>query len=187
LVLKLCLVPTEPMKTFYPGGLGPWFVAMLVNVSDKHKKHTHILAHTYPDLAIDVLNKGNKCVDPTGNANFWIILMKVGPFLSWSTCLSYLNMWAFKTRGQSKRIEYGVELYLKFCEPLRLTLWVQTKDKTHFQVPRSSLVPIKTNYEMDGDDEKQEEQVIQRLKDLHTSGRKDLMTISAMRRQKVFQ
>ena len=173
---------SPPKIKYFPGGLGPWFVAMLVNVSKRHKKHTHILAHTYPHLAIDILNKGNTSIDPTGNANFWIMLIKVGPFYEWEKCLSYLNLWAFKTRGQSKRIEYGIELYLNYCEQLSLTLWVQTKDKGFFQIPRAIVKTTNDNEVEDDneDDEKDEDDEYDREQDRQVFGKKDLITLKTI-------
>lgn len=187
--MKSSPLETKKIK-YFPGGLGPWFVAMLVNVSKRHKKHTHILAHTYPHLAIDILNKGNTSIDPTGNANFWIMLIKVGPFFEWEKCLSYLNLWAFKTRGQSKRIEYGIELYLSYCEQLSLTLWVQTRDKGFFQIPRNKLGNNNNvvQEEVGGgeDDEKDEDEQNERELDRQVFGKKDVITLRTIKRQKIY-
>jgi hypothetical protein len=42
-----------------PGGLGPWFCSLFFNTStsEKCKKQTHIVAHTYPHLVLDAMNR----------------------------------------------------------------------------------------------------------------------------------
>ncbi len=81
---------------YYPGGMGPWFAALLLNVSSGSKKQTHLVGHTFPQLAEDVLNK----TSGKGKAQ-WVMVNKVGPFQEWSQCLGYLNEWAKQVRGQS--------------------------------------------------------------------------------------
>ena len=100
--------------------MGPWFVALLFNTSTKSKKQTHIVAHTFPHLAVDILNK-------YGASDCWVIMIKVGPFDSWDTCIAYLSVWTQNTRGRNKRLERGVEIYNSYCEMYNLTMWVQTK------------------------------------------------------------
>jgi hypothetical protein len=106
----------------YPGGYGPWFVALLFNPSDKSKKQTHLLPHTMPHLAIDALNKGHR-----GGNGHWLIMIKVGPFASWSQCVAYAHEWTVRTRGRGRRLERGVELYAQHGQPMGLTMWVQTR------------------------------------------------------------
>jgi ABC-type Zn2+ transport system substrate-binding protein/surface adhesin len=46
-------------KHVTPGGQGPWFVALLFNTSRDCKKQTHLVAHTHPHMAMDILNKSH--------------------------------------------------------------------------------------------------------------------------------
>lgn len=112
------------MSCEYPGGLGPWFVALLFNTSDECKKQTHLVAHTFPHLATDILNKSSK-----DNKSYWIVMAKVGPFENWSQCVMYLNMWTFKTRGRKKRLERGIELWRELGMKMNLTMWTQTSER----------------------------------------------------------
>jgi hypothetical protein len=106
------------------GGMGPWFVALLFNTSDECKKQTHLLAHTMPHLASDVLNK-------TDSDDCWIIIIKVGPFEIWDDCVAYLNLWTSRTRGRLRRLERGVEIFRMYANKLGLTFWYQTQSKEH--------------------------------------------------------
>lgn len=108
-----------------PGGLGPWFVALLFNTSDESKKQTHLVAHTLPHLATDILNKATA----SDKKSYWVIMAKVGPFENWADCIAYLNLWTFRTRGRKKRLERGIELWEQFRHKLGLTLWAQTNER----------------------------------------------------------
>lgn len=110
----------ETVSCPYPGGQGPWFCALLFNTSRTSKKQTHLLAHTLPHLAADVLNKGS---------GRWVIMQKVGPFEEWTTCVAYLNEWMQMTRGRQKRLEKGMELFKRMQRSLSITMWVQTKPR----------------------------------------------------------
>jgi hypothetical protein len=105
-----------------PRGHGPWFVALLWNTA-KSKKHTEIVLHTYPHLYTYHFNKKD------ANA-FWVILMKIGPFEEWKSCVDFFNQWSQKTRNRMARIEKGIHMHQKLNETKGfVTLWVQTKDK----------------------------------------------------------
>lgn len=106
-----------------PGGGGPWFAALLFNTSTTSKKQTHLIAHTSPHLAADILNRGHS----DDKDNFWVIILKVGPFQKWSECLSYISLWTTQTRGRERRLERGVELFKMYWENYRLTMWIQDK------------------------------------------------------------
>lgn len=198
-------------EKLYPGGLGPWFVAMLINVSNSNKKQTHILAHTYPHLAVDILNKGTYKIggddedknkqdtkkrsgvssSSSSKDNFWILLIKVGPFTNWANCISYLNLWSYKTRGRSKRIEKGIELYLQYCNKLSLTLWVQTHTKNYFETNRSCLnqrvVSKESNRgEQEDSNEESENNTLTTLFDVESFGNEGKCEIRTIKRQKTF-
>lgn len=106
-----------------PKGHGPWFVALLWNTS-KSKKHTEIVAHTYPHLYTYHFNKKDA-------KSFWVILMKIGPFEEWSKCVEFFTQWSQKTRNRMARIEKGILMHQKIHPSPKggVTLWVQTKDK----------------------------------------------------------
>ena len=115
------------MSCPHPGGPGPWFCALLFNIlfnpSQKSKKQTHLIAHTLPHLAVDILNRNAK--DDT----CWVMMNKVGPFSDWGECVAYLNMWTTKTRGQKRRLDRGFELFVEFYALLGLHFWCQYEEK----------------------------------------------------------
>lgn len=108
-----------------PGGLGPWFVCLFFNTSTKCKKQTHILSHTLPHLYLDLLNRSYQ----PGSENFWVLMMKVGPFEWWDDSLSFLQLWTDKTRGRERRVERGFELFYAYQSHWNLTLWLQPRGK----------------------------------------------------------
>lgn len=57
--------------------------------------------------------------------DFWVIMMKVGPFEDWDQCVAYLNEWNTQTRGRARRLERGWELYQQHFQVLKLTMWGQ--------------------------------------------------------------
>jgi len=114
-----------------PGGQGPWFVALLFNTSDDCKKQTHLVAHTHPHMAMDILNKA-VTTEGTSNErdeNYWVIMMKVGPFEDWNKCVEYLHLWSSKIRGPMRRLERGLEIFSKYRNQLNLTMWAQHETK----------------------------------------------------------
>jgi hypothetical protein len=112
-----------------PGGLGPWFCSLLFNTSEKCKKQTHLVAHTFPHLALDALNKKATTTTTTAIENCWVMMIKIGPFERWEECVSFLNLWTTKTRGKTRRLERGVELFKIYHARYALKMWVQTKTK----------------------------------------------------------
>lgn len=114
-----------------PGGQGPWFVALLFNTSDDCKKQTHLVAHTHPHMATDILNKPATMERKKRgrDENFWVIMMKVGPFTDWSKCVEYLHLWSHKIRGPMRRLERGLEIFAKYRLDLGLTMWAQKETK----------------------------------------------------------
>ncbi len=112
----------------YPGGMGPWFVSLLLNVSTKSKKQTHLIAHTYPQLAADALNK----TSGKGKAQ-WMVVSKIGPFNDWDDCLTYLDKWVTQTRGhevkrvrgQERHLKRGREVFEDNYRKMGLTMWTR--------------------------------------------------------------
>lgn len=125
------------------GGMGPWFCALLFNTSEECKKQTHLLAHTLPHLAPDVLNKSE-------SDDCWVTIIKVGPFEVWDECVAYLNLWTLRTRGRLRRLERGIEIFRKYAKPLGLTFWYQNETREtimeqHKRYKRSKrIVPTET-------------------------------------------
>lgn len=118
----------QEMSCTVPGGQGPWFVCLLFNTSEKSKKQTHLLAHTHPHLIVEYLNKGSANKN-NEDANCWVIIIKVGPFTNWQQCVAYLNLWTDKTRGKSRRIERGIEIFTEYYKTMGLVMWVQRDEK----------------------------------------------------------
>lgn len=126
-----------------PGGLGPWFAALAVFTSPERKK-AHVIAHTFPQLVLDALNRGLSssssfsCKTSNNNNNkrnraeedggCWVIILKVGPFERWDHCSAFWLAWTHKTRGVIPRIRRGLELWHQHCARYALRLWAQTKD-----------------------------------------------------------
>lgn len=115
-----------------PNGLGPWFCALIINLSfsKKCKEQSHLVAHTSPHLYVDWLNNGvpsSKRVEGC----VWITLMKIGPFLQWHDAARFQATWLNKTRSRQRRIERGLELYAQHRERYQLRMWAQyqTRDE----------------------------------------------------------
>jgi len=104
------------------GGPGPWFCSLLLNTSETSKKQTHLIAHTMPHLALDIFNKSK-----TDASYCWVMLLKIGPFEKWSEAVAFLNLWTDKTRGKSRRLERGLELFSMYGHVHSLCLWGQTQ------------------------------------------------------------
>lgn len=125
------------------GGFGPWFCTLLFNTSDECKKQTHLLAHTMPHLACDMLNR-------TESDDCWVILIKVGPFQVWDDCVAYLNLWTSRTRGRIRRMERGIEIFKHYAPRLGLTFWYQPNNKEtvlaqHHQYKRTKKIEAPSN------------------------------------------
>lgn len=104
-----------------PGGLGPWFCALFFNLNRKSKKQTHLIAHTWPHLAGDLLNK-------PGGKDAWIMMLKVGPFAQCDAAEAFLALWTGHNKGQQRRLERGIELYARYRHQYaELVLWGQTQ------------------------------------------------------------
>ena len=54
------------------------------------------------------------------------LLSQVGPFSSWLSCINYVQLWTHRTRGKSRRLETGIELYRRTHRDQRLYLWCLT-------------------------------------------------------------
>lgn len=121
-----------------PGGYGPWFCAFIVNTATRPKKYTHIVAHTLPHLVVDALNKG------ASDEDCWIMLFKIGPFTHWTDSIAFLNQWLNQTRGKTRRMERGLELFAQYRDQFRLCLWSQTRPRDealrYFHNEQSNLI-----------------------------------------------
>jgi hypothetical protein len=120
------------------GGPGPWFCSLLLNTSETSKKQTHLIAHTMPHLAVDIFNKSK-----TDKSYCWVILLKIGPFDVWSEAVAFLNLWTDKTRGKSRRLERGLELFSMYGNAHNLCLWGQTKTQAEILEEEAKQPPKK--------------------------------------------
>lgn len=114
------------------GFLGPWFCSLLFNTSTKCKKQTHLVAHTYPHLTVDALNKNTSTNKRKrkDDEDCWVIIIKVGPFCEWDHATTYLNLWMLHTRGKACRLERGLMLYQEYKEQYGLKMWTQTANRS---------------------------------------------------------
>ena len=112
------------------------------------------MAHTHPHMATDILNKPGASSSlmerkkRERDENFWVTMMKVGPFEDWSQCVEYLSLWSNKIRGPMRRLERGLEIYAKYRTEMGLTMWAQkeTKEtvmKAHGATKRAMLNPMR--------------------------------------------
>ena len=127
----------------YPGGNGPWYVALLFNTAQSSKKHTHLIAHSMPELAVDSLN----IVSEKGNAlndDCWVMMMKVGPFERWADATRYYNEWNHPTRGRLNRLRRGVDLYRLHYQSMGLTMWAQNKNRVEIIEANKQTKPSST-------------------------------------------
>ena len=106
------------------GFLGPWFCSLFFNTSLKCKKQTHLEAHTYPHLTVDVLNKGLYSGD---DQNCWTIILKIGPFTEWSGAQKFRDLWIAHTRGKLCRLQRGVFLFKAYAKDYNLKMWAQSQ------------------------------------------------------------
>jgi hypothetical protein len=110
---------------------GPWFCSLLFNTSEECKKQTHLISHTLPHLAVDVLNKPptvgseEKKRSRETEENCWVMILKVGPFEKWAHSVAFLNLWTEKTRGKMRRLERGLDLFHMYKNAYKLKLWAQ--------------------------------------------------------------
>lgn len=159
------------------GGLGPWYVSLLFNTSEKCKKKTHLIAHTLPHLAVDFLNKPPATLaaaarkrerkqedeeedDGGGDENAcWVMMLKVGPFDSWLNSVAFWHLWTCQTRGKTHRLERGIELYHAYGKQYGLRAWAQTNGKEHVLTeffrpqPVSNHVPFLLPHQLDQEQE----------------------------------
>ena len=93
------------------GGLGPWFCALYVNISNKAKQKTDLRVHTYPLLFERLRPK-------------WVAVIVIGPFVNWKEAETFYGLWKRQTRGISRRMQRGLNLYTSYREKYTLTMWV---------------------------------------------------------------
>jgi Ni/Co efflux regulator RcnB len=80
----------------------------------------------------------------------WVMILKIGPFEQWSNAMAFLNMWTSKTRGKTRRLERGIELFNDYKDAYNLRMWIQQVDcassldqfKNAPQPPLLELSPI---------------------------------------------
>jgi len=144
---------TGVATTLLPNGLagyGPWYCMLLFNTSKTSKKQTHLVAHSNPALLPMVMNRGmyksaglvvtspdeeSDGTRTTRNASGgagWVVMQEIGPFTSWTNCVRFLTLWAEKTRGKSRRLERGVDLFSTYAKrgEENLMMWGQTNTKS---------------------------------------------------------
>ncbi len=138
-----------------PGGTGPWFCCLLSNTAKNSKKKTHLIAHTLPHLALDVLNR-----DEAPLPCCWTMLLKVGPFQQWAASVRFLNLWS-PTRGKKKRFERGLELYMCYRAAYSLHLWTQKEDVPLIAGGAKRAAEDDEDDDDDDDDDEEEEEVKQ--------------------------
>lgn len=114
-----------------PGGLGPYFCGLFCNSAEKSKKQTHLVVHTFPHLACDMLNRSGQ--------DRWVMLLKIGPFDSWSIAVAFLEAWMSRKRGKQRRLERGIELFLMYRVAYDLRLWSQAKTREERELLDSVL------------------------------------------------
>lgn len=127
-----------------PGGLGPWFCALFFNTSTDSKKQTHLIAHTLPHLACDMLNRNG-----AASGDSWIIMLKIGPFSDWNVAIAFLEQWMSRKRGKQRRLERGVELFALYRQQYGLVLWSQARADIAASAAREQQVDDNDNEEDD--------------------------------------
>jgi hypothetical protein len=127
------------------GGFGPWYCTLLFNTSKNSKKQTHLVAHSTPSLFPMIMNRVSAKRPPPSNVNptqqqqqqqqhsgiGWVIMQQIGPFKSWGNCIAFLALWTNKTRGKTRRLERGVNLFTTYAtaEEEKLTMWTRMDTK----------------------------------------------------------
>jgi hypothetical protein len=102
------------------------------------------VAHTFPHLALDALNKKNVTAAEAAAKDCWVMMIKIGPFERWEDCVSFLNLWITKTRGKTRRLERGVELFNAYRDRYNLNMWAQTKTKQQVIEEYNTSTPLMT-------------------------------------------
>lgn len=116
------------------GGYGPWYCTLLFNTSKNSKKQTHLVAHSTPSLFPLIMN-GLSARRPPAEQQAggigWVIMQQIGPFKSWGNCIAFLALWTNKTRGKTRRLERGVNLFTTYAtaEEEKLTMWTRMDTK----------------------------------------------------------
>jgi len=128
-----------------PGGLGPYFCGLFCNSAEKSKKQTHLVVHTFPHLACDMLNRSGQ--------DRWVMLLKIGPFDSWSIAVAFLEAWMSRKRGKQRRLERGIELFLMYRVAYDLRLWSQAKTREERELLDSKLGKGTNGAKSNGDED----------------------------------
>lgn len=158
-----------------PGGTGPWFCCLLFNTAKKSKKKTHLIAHTLPHLALDVLNQHDD-----DEPCCWIMLLKVGPFQHWAASVRFLDLW-LPMRGKKKRLERGLELYMCYRTAYSLHLWTQTEDPPLVAIGvKRSAEDMDDEEDDEDEDEEEEEEKTNQVVSPHTAMVAEVEALRAM-------
>lgn len=71
------------------------------------------------------------------------MLLKIGPFDIWSEAVAFLNLWTDKTRGKSRRLERGLELFAMYGHTHNLCLWGQSETQEEILEKEAQQPPRK--------------------------------------------
>ena len=182
------------MTTILCGGLGPWFCSLIFNASQRSKKQTHLIAHTLPHLAVDILNKpasDDKKRSREEEEECWVMILKIGPFEQWQNAMAFLNLWTSKTRGKMRRLERGFELFNDYKDSYGLKLWAQQVDREtslrNFYHPvggsggTTSNAPILIKDEFEQDEEPENQMTLEELKSIFSVQRLDSVRVKTIK------
>ena len=105
----------------------PWFVFLLVNVSETASKKTDIRIHSLPNVVEFVQN-----IIRPGKSQLWRIVMAIGEFHRWENAIAFSHKWENGKRGCKSRVLGGFELFGYYREAYKLCLYItpNTKDET---------------------------------------------------------
>ena len=71
------------------------------------------------------------------------MILKIGPFDLWSEAVTFLNLWSDKTRGKSRRLERGLELFAMYGHVHNLCLWGQSETQEEILQKEAQQPPRK--------------------------------------------
>lgn len=118
------------MSTTHNGGMGPWFCSLYFSLADSPKKQTDLRVHTYPRLLERLMNGPKASAFGTGG---WVLVMMVGYFEQWTDALAFYTLWAKQTRGKTRRMQRGLDLFARYRDEYKLKLWLQPQDRAHIR------------------------------------------------------
>lgn len=114
------------MSTAHNGGLGPWFCSLYFSLASNPKKQTDLRVHTYP-LLLERLMNGPKAnsVGTNSTVGGWVLIMVIGYFEQWDDALAFYTLWSKQTRGKTRRIQRGLDLFYRYNKSYKLRMWLQ--------------------------------------------------------------